>query len=133
MLKSVDDKFIRLGYDLILGFSVILIPDILISFFGIKRPEPMIFVYISGLFLLVVGYYLLYAYFHDVTQFLFIGFGSCLVRFTFTLIVLLLWMTEGIDMAYILIACTDAITGLLIFLPILRNNRFTRKELWIKD
>ncbi|MHA1977238.1 MAG: hypothetical protein ACW98F_05585 [Candidatus Hodarchaeales archaeon] len=135
----VDVKFIKFGYfiggcyDLILGFCIIFLPDILISVFGFTRPTPMIFVYTSGLFLLAVGYFLLYACFHDVSNYLFIGFGSSMVRIAFALIILLLWMTEGVDLVYILIAGADLFSGLLILLPILFSNGFTRKKLWIKD
>ncbi|PWI49543.1 hypothetical protein CEE45_01750 [Candidatus Heimdallarchaeota archaeon B3_Heim] len=138
MSQLIDVKFIKLGfliggiYDLLLGFGVIFFSDLLISIFGIVKPDNMIFVYISGLFLLLVGYFLLYACFHDVTNYLFIGFGSSIVRFAFALIVILLWITEGVELSYVLIACTDTVTGLFIFLPIIFNNGLTRKELWIK-
>ncbi|MHA1995851.1 MAG: hypothetical protein ACW97Z_14995 [Candidatus Hodarchaeales archaeon] len=137
MSKIVDVKFIRLGYliggiyDLFLGLGVILIPDLLISFFQITKPNNMIFVYTSGLFLLVVSYYLLYACFHELTNFLFIGFGSSMVRFVFAIIVVLLWITEGIEFAYILIALTDSITGLMIIIPIILTKGLTREDLWI--
>ncbi len=138
MLKLTDPKFIRIGYfiggiyDIILGLGVIIVPDLLISIFQINKPNTMVFVYSSGLFLLVVGYYLLYACFHDVTNYLFIGFGSSMVRLAFALIVLLLWLTEGIEAAYILIAFTDTLTGVLILLPIIATNGISRQELWIK-
>ena len=139
MSQYTDVKFIKLGffiggiYDLILGFGAIFLSDLLISIFGINKPDNMIFVYISGLFLLLVGYFLLYACFHDVTNYLFIGFGSSVVRFAFALIIILFWITEGVEFVYILIACTDTVTGLFIFIPILFNNGLTRKELWIKS
>lgn len=139
MEKFADDKFIRLGffiggiYDVLLGLGVILIPDLLMSLFQLSKPEPMIFVYSSGLFLLAVGYYLLYACFHDTHNYLFIGFGSSVVRLGFGFIILFLWLTEGIELAYILIAFTDTLTGLLILLPITLNNGLSRKELWIKN
>jgi hypothetical protein len=136
--KFADEKFIRLGffiggiYDITLGLGVIFVPDLLLSIFKLTKPEIMIFVYSSGLFLLAVGYYLLYACFHDVKNYFFIGVGSSLVRFTFTLIILLLWLIEGIELAYILVACTDTLTGFFIILPIAANNGLSRKELWIK-
>ena len=90
-----DVKFIKLGYliggiyDIIFGLGIIIFPELLISFFQLTKPNIMIFVYVSGLFLLVVGYFLLYACFHDVREYLFIGFGSSMVRFAFALIVIL--------------------------------------------
>jgi len=139
MPRLADVKFIRLGYfiggiyDIILGLGITLVPNLLISILKIEKPNIMIFVYTNGLFLLIVGYYLLYACFHDVNNYLFIGFGSSMVRFAFAIVIILLWITEGIELPYLLIAITDSITGLMILIPIISAKGFTRKELWIND
>ncbi|MHA1236226.1 MAG: hypothetical protein ACTSQ9_01020 [Candidatus Hodarchaeales archaeon] len=79
MSKFSDVKFIKIGfliggiYDLLLGIGVLFFSDLMVDLFGITKPDNMIFVYISGLFLILVGYILIYAAYRNVEDFLFIG------------------------------------------------------------
>ena len=138
MSKFADVKYLKIGfliggiYDLLLGIGVLFFSDLMVDFFGIKKPDNMIFVYISGLFLILVGYLLIYTANRNVEDFLFIGLGSCIIRFSYFLIVVLIWLTDGIEIIYVLVGCTDALTGLLILIPILLIDKNAWKQLWIK-
>ena len=138
MSKFADVKYIKIGfliggiYDLLLGIGVIFFSDLMVEFFGITKPDNMIFVYISGLFLILVGYFLIYTAYRNVEDFLFIGLGSCIIRFSYFFIVIFVWLIDGIEVIYVLIGCTDAFTGLLILLPILMVDKNAWKQLWIK-
>ncbi len=138
MSKFSDVKFIKIGfliggiYDLLLGIGVLFFSDLMVDFFGIAKPDNMIFVYISGLFLILVGYILIYTANRNVEDFIFIGLGSCIIRFSYFLIVVFIWLTDGIEIIYVLVGCTDALTGLLILIPTLSIDTNAWKQLWIK-
>ncbi len=138
MSKFADVKYIKFGfliggvYDLLFGFGVLFFSDLMVNILGIKKPDNMIFVYISGLFLILVGYILIYTANRKVEDFLFIGLGSCIIRLSYFLIVVLIWLTDGIEIVYVLVGCTDALTGLLILIPILLFDKKALKQLWIK-
>jgi len=139
MSKFADVKFIKIGfliggiYDLLLGIGVLFFSDLMVDLFGITKPDNMIFVYISGLFLILVGYILIYSAYRNVEDFLFIGLGSCIIRFSYFLIALTVWLTDGIEVMYVLIGCTDVLTGLFILIPILLVDKNAWKKLWIKQ
>lgn len=139
MSKFSDVKFIKIGfliggiYDLLLGIGVLFFSDLMVDFFGIAKPDNMIFVYISGLFLILVGYILIYAAYRNVEDFLFIGLGSCIIRFSYFAIVVFIWLTDGIEVMYVLVGCTDALTGLFILIPTLLVDKNAWKQLWIKQ
>ena len=138
MSKFADVKYLKIGfliggiYDLLLGIGVLFFSDLMENFLGIKKPDNMIFVYISGLFLILVGYILIYTANRNVEDFLFIGLGSCIIRFSYFLIVVFIWLTDGVEIIYVLLGCTDALTGLFILIPILLIDSSAWKQLWIK-
>ena len=93
MIIFKNDKFLQFSYliagiyDLILGF-VLLFFDLFNQFFDYMRPIPFLFVQVTGLFLLAIGYYLVISY-KNASNVLFIGFGSLIVRIVFYRLVLL--------------------------------------------
>jgi hypothetical protein len=137
MSKFADVKYIKFGfliggiYDLLLGIGVLFFSDLMVDILGILKPDNMIFVYISGLFLILVGYILIYASFRNVKDFLFIGIGSCIIRFSYFLIALVTWLINDIELPYLLVGCTDVFTGLLILIPTLLIDKNAWKQLWI--
>jgi hypothetical protein len=137
--KFADVKYLKIGfliggiYDLLFGIGILFFSDLMVDFLGIKKPDNMIFVYTSGLFLILVGYILIYTANRNVEDFIFIGLGSCIIRFSYFLIVVLVWLTDGIEIIYVLVGCTDALTGLLILIPILSIDTNAWKQLWIKS
>ena len=139
MSKFADIKYIKYGfliggiYDLLLGIGVLFFSDLMVSFLGINKPDNMIFVYISGLFLILVGYILIYTSFRDVEEYIFIGLGSSIIRLSYFIIVTFIWLTEGIEAIYVLVGCTDAITGLMILIPIVLVDKSAFKKLWINQ
>ncbi|MHA1947370.1 MAG: hypothetical protein ACXAC6_11235 [Candidatus Hodarchaeales archaeon] len=139
MSKFADVKYLKIGfliggiYDLLFGIGILFFSDLMVDFLGIKKPDNMIFVYTSGLFLILVGYILIYTANRNVEDFIFIGLGSCIIRFSYFLIVVLVWLTDGIEIIYVLVGCTDALTGLLILIPILSIDTNAWKQLWIKS
>ena len=90
---------------------------------------PRIWLQLSGLFLVAVGYMLVYAARHEVTQFIFIGIGSCFVRFGYAAVVIVTLMTSGIEWVYVLGGFTDGLTGLIILVAILRAGELKTHKL----
>ena len=138
MSRMADVKYVKMGfliggiYDLLFGIGVLFFSDFMINILGIKKPDNMIFVYISGLFLILVGYILIYSSYRDIENFLFIGLGSSFIRLSYFVIVIFIWLTEGVEIVYVLVGCTDALTGLLILIPTLMFDKSALKKMWIK-
>ena len=113
-LKTIKFIFIFAGvYDIILGIFSLFLTDYLAVLLNIPSPRPLIFPQISGLFLIALGYLLLYAT-KDISKFAFIGFASLIVRYSFVLIVILTILTQKIELIYLFIAFTDFLTGSLL-------------------
>ncbi len=118
-------------YDLVLGISILFFPDTLTAIFAVNKPDNMVFVYLTGLFLILVGYFLIYAAINDATKYIVIGMGSVLIRFSYALIIVVIFFIEGVESLYLLTALTDTLTGLMILIPILKNPNVSWKEVWI--
>ncbi|MFX0065929.1 MAG: hypothetical protein ACFFC7_27505 [Candidatus Hermodarchaeota archaeon] len=116
-------------YDIILGISSLFLTNFLATLFSVSIPDPLIFPQVTGIFLIVVGYFLIYAS-RDARKLAFIGMGSCIIRFTFALIVFLTWFTQGIEVFYLLLALTDILTGTLILLPLLLTEDVSWRQVW---
>ena len=116
-------------YDIGVGLTALVFADLLIPLLGIANPMPRIWVQLSGLFLLAVGYMLVVAARQGASQYIFIGVGSVFVRFGYAAVVLLTLLTTGIELAYILGALTDALTGLLILVAIWKAGELQRKNI----
>ena len=62
-------------YDLILGFVTLFLTEYLSILLNIPVPNPLLFPQVSGLFLIALGYMLIYAT-KDIKKFAFIGLAS---------------------------------------------------------
>ncbi|MFW9779821.1 MAG: hypothetical protein ACFFE8_13280 [Candidatus Heimdallarchaeota archaeon] len=134
MKRFDQDTYLRIGiiiggiYDLVLGGSL-LFPDLIPPVLSIGKPNPEIYSYVVGLFLIAVGYLLLISS-QDVTRLAFIGVGSCFVRLGFALIAVLSWLTIGIETGYLLLAMTDTITAAFILIPMVLTEGISWTSLW---
>ncbi|MFX1533534.1 MAG: hypothetical protein ACFFDI_04800 [Promethearchaeota archaeon] len=135
MKKFTTDRYLKAAfiiggiYDIILGISSLFFTNFLATLFSVSIPDPLIFPQVTGIFLIVVGYFLIYAS-QDARKLVFIGMGSCIIRFSFALIVLLTWFTQGIEVFYLLLGITDTLTGFLILLPLLLTEDVSWRQLW---
>lgn len=136
MFEFSDEKLLKISYliggiyDSILGLGLIFLSDPIVSIFEISKPDNMIFVYTCGIFLLVVGYFLLFAAFHETPQYLFIGFGSAVVRLFFGIIVIFLWLERSVEDIYLIFAFTDSLTGIFLLFAILKGRSFSIRMIW---
>jgi len=138
--KLTTDRFLKISliiggvYDLILGINLLFIPDILIYIldlinFSVSKPENMLFVQTSALFLIAVGYMLLYAAYYAPVKFAFIGMSSAVIRLGYALIVLFTAATKGVEPGFLLTAITDSLTGLLLILALIMTEGVSWKQL----
>ncbi|MHA2246706.1 MAG: hypothetical protein ACXADY_17315 [Candidatus Hodarchaeales archaeon] len=135
MKKFADDRYLRIAfliggiYDLILGISLLFFSDFLIELLNITKPDNMIFTKINGLFLITVGYFLIYAR-QNVRKLAFIGFGSAFIRFSYACIVLITWITQEIELVYLIVGITDGLTAIILLIPLLMTDDVTWKQIW---
>ena len=133
--KFADDRYLRIAfiiggiYDILLGIPMLFLPDLTATLLNVIKPEPILWAQVIGLFLIIVGYFLLVAT-HDVRKFVFIGVGSALVRLGYATLVILSWFTIGIETGYILVATTDALTAIILLVPIILTEDVSWKNLW---
>lgn len=136
MIKFKDDRILQIAfylggiYDLILGIGVLLFSDLLVSIFRITKPDSMIFVQLTGLFLLFAGYCLIYAAYYDVKKMAFIGLGMVIIRFTYLLVALFGVISGELEFAYLLIGISDGFMALVILIPILLTDGTSLAQLW---
>ena len=131
-----DNRLLKISYliggiyDSILGLVLIFFSDPIISFFEVSKPNHMLFVHTCGIFLLAIGYFLLFAAFHETGQYIFIGFGSAFVRLFFAIIALFLWLEGSIENIYLIFAFTDSLTGIFLLYAILKERSLTIRIIW---
>ncbi|MHA2252935.1 MAG: hypothetical protein ACXAD7_21410 [Candidatus Kariarchaeaceae archaeon] len=113
-------------YDLLLGIPMVLVPRFLSDLLDIEYPSQDIFMYLTGTFLIAVGYYLVYAS-RDPENYLFIGFGSALIRLIFALIVIIKLIGDDIEVIFGLFAFTDILTALFLLLTIMSVENYRAK------
>ena len=136
MIKFKDDRILQIAfylggiYDLILGIGVLLFSDLLLSIFHITKPDSMIFVQLTGLFLLFAGYCLIYAAYFDVKKMAFIGLGMVIIRFTYLLVALFGVISGELEFAYLIIGISDGFMALVILIPILLTDGTSLAQLW---
>ena len=130
-MKPLKLGFILSGvYDLLLGIGLLIFMELfLVRLLGATKPENLQFPQISGLFLLVAGYFLLYGS-QEVQIFAFLGFGIGLLRLTFTGIVLLTWLQTGIETAYLIFALSDFIMAWVLLVPLLFTEGVSIHQIW---
>jgi hypothetical protein len=126
-LKTIKLIFLIAGiYDIILGLMTLFLTDYLAVLLDTPTPSPLLFPQATGLFLIALGYLLIYAL-KDIKKYAFIGFASLFVRYSFVLIIILTVMTQTVEIIYLFIALTDFITGTLLLVT------FFSKEIDMKD
>ncbi|MFX0150950.1 MAG: hypothetical protein ACFFAJ_09230 [Candidatus Hodarchaeota archaeon] len=135
MKKLINNRLLKLAfliggiYDLILGIGVIFFSDLLVTLFNLTKPNNMLFVHLTGIFLIIMGYFQIYAL-QDVQKLAFIGFGAIIVRFCYAFIVFFSSFTIGIEQAYLLTALTDILTGLLLLIPLMITEGISIQKIW---
>jgi hypothetical protein len=135
MKKLTDDRLLKLVfliggiYDLILGIGVIFFSDFLIAFFNLTTPNNMLFVYLTGVFLTVLGYFQFYAL-QDVQKLAFVGFGAIVVRLFYAIIIVFTSFTIGIEHAYLVTAFTDVLMGLFLLIPLMLTEGISIQRMW---
>jgi len=121
-------------YDLILGstlvFGLTWFGKTLSTILG-PLPQPLLFGQVAGLFLMTVGYYLVYSS-REPLNYVFIAVGSVFVRLSYGLLTIytVLILQQPIDALYILLAFTDTISGVLILVALLWNKALNLKKLY---
>lgn len=131
--KFTGERYLKIAfaiggtYDIVLGISMFF-PDLTSELLKVTKPDPIIFSYTSGLFLIIIGSFLLIAT-QNVRKLVFIGIGSVIIRLGYAVLVLILLPT-GIKMAYILIAATDTLTAIMLLIPIVLTDGITWKQFW---
>ena len=130
-----DDRYLKMAfliggiYDILLGVPLLFFPDFTATLLNITKPEPLILPQITGLFLIIIGYFLIIAT-QDVRKLVFIGIGSVVIRLGYAALVIFTWMTLEIEMGYFLIAMTDTLTAIILLVPILLTEDVSWKNLW---
>lgn len=130
-IRPLRRAFILSGvYDLLLGFGLLFFLDLfLVRLLGATKPENQQFPQITGLFLLVLGYILLYGS-QNVQTFAFLGFGMALLRFSFAGIVLMTWLQTGIEDAYLIFALSDFVMAWVLLVPLLFTEGVSIHQMW---
>ena len=135
MKKFADDRYLRIAfliggiYDLVLGITLLIFSDFFVEFLNVTKPDNMIFTQINGLFLIAVGYFLIYSI-QNVRKLAFIGFGSAFIRFSFAGLALITWITQEIELVYLLVGITDGLTAIILLIPLLMTDDVTWKQIW---
>lgn len=133
--KFSDDRYLKIAfliggiYDILLGVPLLFFPDFTATLLNITKPEPLILPQITGLFLIIIGYFLIIAT-QDVRKLVFIGIGSVVIRLGYAALVIFTWMTLEIEMGYFIIAMTDTLTAIILLVPILLTEDVSWKQIW---
>ncbi|MHA2369907.1 MAG: hypothetical protein ACXADX_13895 [Candidatus Hodarchaeales archaeon] len=135
MKKTMNDRYLAIFfviggiYDIILGIGLIFFVDLLSEILDEPKPEPFIFAQVSGIFLIVIGYFLLYAA-QNPRKLAFVGAGSVVARLSYSIIVIFAWFLDEISIVYVFFGLTDALTALLILLALLLTDDIAYRQLW---
>lgn len=136
MKKFKDDQVLKtafyLGgvYDLLLGVGLLFFPDLIVSILSITKPNNMIFVQLTGLFLLFAGYCLCYAGYSNVKKMTFIGLGMVILRFSYLIIAIIGVINKELELIYLVVGISDAIMALVLLIPIILTEGTSVKQLW---
>ncbi|MHA2100834.1 MAG: hypothetical protein ACW99A_19350 [Candidatus Kariarchaeaceae archaeon] len=122
MRRSLISKAFIVGgiYDLVLGFPLLFFSKQLIELFDIDDLEPNIFIPITGLFLLAIGYLLLYTA-RQAEDYIFVGISSAFVRMGFSITVIITLVRDDIHWIFVLFAITDILTVILLIYPVIAD------------
>lgn len=134
-MKFSNDRFLKIAfliggiYDILLGITLLTMPVGVAQLFGVSPPTDIIFVQVTALFLIFVGYYLLYAI-QDVRKMAFIGYGSSFVRLGYAVIVILGVINQTVETGYLMVAMTDTITAIILLVPLLLTEDVGYAKIW---
>ena len=135
MKKLIDDRYLKTAflvggiYDILLGIPMLFLPDLTATLLNVTKPEPIIWAQTSGVFLIIVGYFLLIGT-QDARRLAFIGVGWAVIRLGYATLTVLSWLTIGIEMGYMLVAMTDTLTAIILLVPIFLTEEVSWKQLW---
>ncbi|MFX1283369.1 MAG: hypothetical protein ACFFB5_06930 [Promethearchaeota archaeon] len=135
MKKFTDDRYLKIAfliggiYDIVLGLPMLFLPDLTTTLLNVSKPEPIIWVQTIGVFLIIIGYFLLIAT-QDARRFAFIGVGSAVIRLGYAILTLLSWITIGIEMGYMFVAMTDTLTAIILLVPLILTEDVSWKSIW---
>ncbi|MFW9995052.1 MAG: hypothetical protein ACFFD4_23645 [Candidatus Odinarchaeota archaeon] len=135
MKRFKTDSWLKIAYltagvyDIVLGVGLVFLakPFSLIS--GVSLPDSLIFVQVSGLFLITMGYFLIYSC-RNPKNFVFVGVGSAFVRFSYVMIIILALLVGTIESAFVFLAATDGLTGLFILLVLVLTEGISWRKVW---
>jgi Na+-driven multidrug efflux pump len=139
MFNLKNDQILQMAflvsgiYDLFLGVGVLFFSDMLISIFGISKPDNMTFVLLTGLFLLFAGYCQIYAGYHDVKKMVFVGLGMVVLRFSYLILAVLGFFSGELEYAYLAIGLTDGIMAVVLLIPIHLTEGTSISQFWRYD
>ena len=108
---------------------MLFLPDFVVTLLNIPKPEPMVLIQTLGVFLIIIGYFLLLVT-RDVRKLAFIGAGSCIIRFGYAFLAVLAYFTQDLEAGYLLVASTDTITAIILLVPLLLTEGVSWKNLW---
>ncbi|MHA2247065.1 MAG: hypothetical protein ACXADY_19125 [Candidatus Hodarchaeales archaeon] len=134
MRKINNDRYLKASfliggiYNLLSGIILLLFWDSLSSFFEAQRPNP-IFIQITALFLIVVGYFLVYAA-QNPRELVIIGVGSVTTRLGYFLITLVTFISQDIEILYLLFGIFDAFIAIIILIPLVLTEGVSWQQLW---
>ncbi len=104
-------------YDIVLGLGILFLYKTLFPIFSLPIPDELLYVQVTALFLLAVGFYLLFTA-KNAENYLFVGVGSIFVRFVFAILVLI--RIQEVALGFKILAIADTLIGLLILYPTLK-------------
>jgi len=115
-------------YNLLSGIILLLFWDSLSSLFEAQIPNS-IFIQIIAIFLIVVGYFLVYAA-QDPRELVIIGVGSVTTRLVYFLIALVSLISQDIEIVYLIFGIIDAFIAIIILIPLLLTEGISWQKLW---
>ncbi|MHA2175981.1 MAG: hypothetical protein ACXABI_14220 [Candidatus Hodarchaeales archaeon] len=134
MRKIKNDQYLKVSfliggtYNIISGVILLLFWDSLFSIFKIHIPTP-IFIQITALFLIVIGYFLVYAAQNSRELFV-IGVGSATTRLGYFLIALVSLIRQDIEIIYLIFGIIDALIAIIILILVLLTEEVSWQKLW---
>lgn len=109
-------------YDLLLGLGIIFLRSFILSLFKQKNPSIPVIADSLGLFLVAYGFLLLREA-QKTHPNIEIGATSASVRIIYFVFVVYYILTSSIELLYVLLALTDLVSGLFIFVGIVTYKR----------
>ncbi|MFX1253490.1 MAG: hypothetical protein ACFFCZ_17910 [Promethearchaeota archaeon] len=134
MKRTKNDVYLKLSffiggiYNIVMGFILIFFYETLLSLFEIQHTE-IIFVQTTALFLIVVGYLLIYAV-QNPRKLAIIGMTSVVTRLVYFITIIFNFISQGTEIVYLLFGLIDGIIALIILIPLLLTEGVSWKQIW---